>query len=259
MHIDWFVFFAQIVNFLILVFLLKYLLYGRIIKAMDEREAKIVSRLDEADRLKKEAQETAAACELKNQSLNDMVEEMMNKAREAAENSRRELTQMAREEVDQIQQRWYQALSREKKAFLENLSHRAGTYVYDTIRRILSDLADAELEQMIVNVFIRRIKAAEKEKLSILSGSAVTAETSVTIRSAFELSADQRSMISDALKPYLARDAKIRYEPLSEEVAGIEMMVHGHKFSWSINDYIVSLEESFSRVLKEEIPSIPDA
>ena len=54
-------------------------------------------------------------------------------------------------------------------------------------------------------------------------------------------------------------DLEIRYEPLADEVAGIEMMVHGHKFSWSINDYIVSLEESFSRVLKEEIPLVPDA
>ena len=30
MHIDWFVFFAQIVNFLLLVYLLKKFLYGRI-------------------------------------------------------------------------------------------------------------------------------------------------------------------------------------------------------------------------------------
>ena len=42
MHIDWFVFFAQIVNFLLLVFLLKKFLYGRIVKAMDERERKVV-------------------------------------------------------------------------------------------------------------------------------------------------------------------------------------------------------------------------
>lgn len=40
MHIDWFVFFAQIVNFLILLFLLKKFLDGWIINAMDAREAK---------------------------------------------------------------------------------------------------------------------------------------------------------------------------------------------------------------------------
>ena len=43
MHLDWFVFFCQIVNLLILVYFLKRFLYGRIIKAMDTREAKIAS------------------------------------------------------------------------------------------------------------------------------------------------------------------------------------------------------------------------
>jgi len=34
MHIDWFVFFAQIVNLFILMFLLKKFLFGKIIRAM---------------------------------------------------------------------------------------------------------------------------------------------------------------------------------------------------------------------------------
>jgi len=45
MHIDWFVFFCQIVNLLLLLFLLKRFLYGRIIGAMDAREAKITAAL----------------------------------------------------------------------------------------------------------------------------------------------------------------------------------------------------------------------
>ena len=40
MQIDWFTLLAQIVNFLLLVWLLKHFLYGRVVRAMDEREAK---------------------------------------------------------------------------------------------------------------------------------------------------------------------------------------------------------------------------
>ena len=258
MHIDWFVFFAQIVNFLILVFLLKHFLYGRIIKAMDDREAKIVSRFEEAERLKKETQEAAAAWEKKNQSLHDMSEDILNKARETAENSRAELTQKAREEVDQIQQRWYEALESEKRTFLENLSQRSGTYVYDTIRKILSDLSDTELEQKIVSVFVKRIQDADDEKLDLLRKSATTAETGITIRSAFDLSAEQQRTIHESLRPYIPEELEITYEITSKAVAGIEMVLHGHKISWSINEYISSLEKSFSHILKEEMPAVPD-
>ena len=49
MHIDWFVLFCQVFNFLLLVYLLKRFLYGRIIKAMDDREAKIAARFADSE------------------------------------------------------------------------------------------------------------------------------------------------------------------------------------------------------------------
>ncbi len=48
MGADWFTVVAQIINFLILVALLKRFLYGPIIRAMDRREAEIASRMDAA-------------------------------------------------------------------------------------------------------------------------------------------------------------------------------------------------------------------
>ena len=130
--------------------------------------------------------------------------------------------------------------------------------MYDTIRRILQDLADAELEDKIVNVFIRLISQADKETLSVLKQSAIIAGTGITIRSAFELSPGQQAAIQEALRPYIAEELEIIYETTHKAVAGIEMTIHGHKISWSINDYISSLEKSFSRLLKEEIPAMPD-
>ena len=49
MHIDWLTVVAQIVNFLVLVYLLKRFLYGPILQAMDDRQAGIAARLQEAD------------------------------------------------------------------------------------------------------------------------------------------------------------------------------------------------------------------
>ncbi|MBU0908993.1 MAG: F0F1 ATP synthase subunit B, partial [Proteobacteria bacterium] len=48
MGIDWFTFCAQIINFLILVWLLKKVLYQPVLNAMAEREAKIAARLNDA-------------------------------------------------------------------------------------------------------------------------------------------------------------------------------------------------------------------
>ena len=61
MLINWFTVVAQIVNFLILVFLLKYFLYDRVIRAMDQREQRIQQRLQEAEEKKQEAEQEAEA------------------------------------------------------------------------------------------------------------------------------------------------------------------------------------------------------
>ncbi len=259
MHIDWFVFFAQIVNFLILVFALKYLLYGRIVKAMDDRQARIASELEEAQRMRQKAFEDAQAFEEQTRSLQEKAQDMLNKASQEAYDTRKELIDRAREEVDQIQQRWYETLGRERRTFLENLRKRSGTYVFDTIRRILYDLADQELEQSIVNMFVRIIRTSDEETLSLLRHSPSLQNAGIVIRSSFALSDAQKTMITGALKPYIRDDTEVAYETSTSMVAGIDMMAGGHKYSWSINEYIVSLEERFSHLLKEEIPTIKDA
>jgi F-type H+-transporting ATPase subunit b len=55
MLIDWFTVVAQIINFLILVYLLKRFLYKPILNAIDEREKRIASQLEDAAKQKAEA------------------------------------------------------------------------------------------------------------------------------------------------------------------------------------------------------------
>ena len=55
MLIDWFTVAAQAVNFLILVWLLKRFLYKPVLAAIDEREKRITSQLQDAEQKKAEA------------------------------------------------------------------------------------------------------------------------------------------------------------------------------------------------------------
>lgn len=253
MHIDWFVLLAQIINFLILVFLLKYFLYGRILSAIDARESKIASQFSEAERLKAQAQQSADAYDEKNRELKDKAEELMNQAQKASEHEKEQLMDKVREEVDLVRQRWYETLSREKKAFLEDLRRRAGTYIYDTIRHVLSDMANEDLEERMVQVFTERIRDMSREQQDRLKDSLKAGGSIIVVRSAFVLNPDQKKRIEEAVRPYVAPKLPIRYEVAGAIGAGIEMMAHGYKISWSIEDYLASLEEKFVRALKEEI------
>jgi F-type H+-transporting ATPase subunit b len=220
---------------------------------MDAREARIASRFDEAERLKIEAQQSAQAYDEKNRELQDKAEELMNQAQKASEHAKNLLMDKVRVEVDQVRQRWYETLNREKDAFLEDLRKRAGTYIYDTIRHVLADMANADLEDRIVWVFISRINSMDQVQQDKLKDSLKAGGSLIRVRSAFTLKAEQSKQIEEAIRPYTGTKVPIRYEISGVIGAGIEIMAHGYKLSWSIEDYLASLEEKFVRALKEEI------
>ena len=252
MHIDWFVFLAQIFNFLLLMYLLKRLLYGRIIKAMDDREAKIAARFVEAEDLKVKANEEAVLYEKRNQLLNETKDRMLNEATMAADAKRKELMEKVRVEVDQVKIRWQDMLSREQDAFFYDLRQRAAKELYATARKALRDLADADLEERIVDEFLRRVKALDEEKSVQMRKAISGGGNRVTIQSAFGIPALRRTQIEETLKKQITNGFTINYLQQPEIVSGIEMRVNGHKIAWSLNEYLETLVESLTETLQKE-------
>ena len=252
MHINWWVFLCQILNFLLLMGLLKYFLYGRIIKAMDDREAKIAARFAEAEDLKVKATEAAGLYEKRNQLLNEAKEQMLNEATMAADAKRKELMEKVREEVDQVKARWQDMLVREKDAFFYDLRQRAAKQLYATARKALSDLADTDLEARIIDEFIRRIRELDQEKSVQIRNTIRGGGNQVIIQSAFSISASRQAQIEEVLKKQITNGFTLRYMRQPEIVSGIELRVNGHKIAWSLNEYLETLVESLTETLQKE-------
>lgn len=252
MHIEWFVLFCQIFNFLLLVYLLKRFLYSRIIKAMDDREAKIAARFADAEDMKAKATEAAELYEKRNQMIGETKERLLNEATMAADAKRKELMEKVREEVDQVKTRWQDMLIREQDAFFSDLRQRAAQQLYATARKALRDLADADLEERIVDEFLRRIKALDEEKSIQLRKAIKGGGNQVTIQSAFAISEQKRSQIEEILKKQVTNGFTLRYLREPDIVSGIELRVNGHKIAWSLNEYLETLVESMTETLQKE-------
>ncbi|MFB0505389.1 MAG: F0F1 ATP synthase subunit B [Thermodesulfobacteriota bacterium] len=253
MLIDWFTVAAQIVNFLVLVALLKRFLYGRIITAMDQREEKIASQLEEAAKKRKEAEREAETYRRTNRELDEKKEEMLFQVKEEVELKRKELMKRAHGKVDQIQARWHEAIQREKDAFLQDLRQRTGKQVYTIARRALTDLANAHLEQRMVEAFVERIAKLDEKKQKAILASTQRGDHGVVINSAFEIPTNARQKITKVVRNHIGDAIDIRYQISPDMILGIELKTHGHKIAWSIDDYLDSLEESVSEALSGEM------
>ena len=97
MLIDWFTVVAQIVNFLVLVGLMKYFLYERLIRAIDEREKGIAGRLAEAERKNQDAEHRMEEVRTKTLEQESHQNEVFAQAQRDADQQRLQMIHTARE------------------------------------------------------------------------------------------------------------------------------------------------------------------
>lgn len=257
MKIDLFTLFAQIVNFLILILLLKRFLYRPIVRTMDERERRIGASLEEAELRESESRREAAVCHAERQEIEDQRGEMLSKAQEEAEAWRRDLIQQARAEVEERQLRWHQAIEREKESFLRDLRQRAGAQVYEIAHRALADLATVELEHHIIDTFLERLPSSEKPGIGTFrtpgSEAMETAERQgnvsrpeAVICTAFAIDEETRERVKKAVRECLTGDYSLRFEESPDLICGIELRAGGQAAAWSLRDYLETLDEKMS-------------
>ncbi|NVM23806.1 MAG: F0F1 ATP synthase subunit B [Desulfobacterales bacterium] len=250
MLIDWFTVVAQVINFLILVWLLKRFLYGPIMRAMDKREEKIASRLEKAENKRREAEQEAQDFRQKNVEFDGSRQAMLLEAKEEANDEKKALTNEIRNEIQRMRTNWYEAIDREKAEFLQELRRRTVRQTWAVARRALMDLASADLEQRMVDLFVERIQKLKEDELETLRKSAGQADYKAQVRTAFEIPHQTAQKIVNAFRNQVSDRIDVQFETYSDLICGIESKVHGHKIAWSLDDYLGALEESLIEALE---------
>lgn len=253
MEVDLFTLIAQVINFIILVVVLKYLLYDRITKVMDKREEKIASEMKEAEQKKEEAERSAEIHRKRLEELDKKREEMTAKMKEEVESIRKDLLKKARDEIDDIRGKWYETIQREKQTFLYDLRRKAGEEVYAIARRSLADLADADLGWQIVNVFLKRMQELDEQERKLLKESIHKSNYEVDVSSAFEIPQEMRQKMVQEIKNQIASNINVHFKVSSDLICGIELVADGRKIAWNLGNYLNSLEESLSSAIEEKV------
>lgn len=252
MLIDWFTVVAQVVNFLILVWLLKHFLYRPILDAIDAREARIAAELADADAARAEALRERRAYQEKNEALEQQRTSRLAQATEEARVERQRLLEEARQAADDLLVKRRERLDSDALLLQRAVRRRAQQEVLAIARQALTDLAGTSLEQRAVGVFIERLQAMPDPVREGLARSLEAAAGPLLLRSAFELPAAQRTALQAALNRAFAAEVPLRFEIAPELVSGIELSSDGQKVAWSIAEYLRSLDQGVDAVLQAQ-------
>ncbi|HEV8084097.1 MAG TPA: hypothetical protein VGP55_12895 [Chitinophagaceae bacterium] len=251
MKINWFTVIAQVINFLILVWLLKRFLYKPILKAVDEREKKITSQLKDAKAEKAEAKKEQDEFAKKNDDFDQQKKALMDKAVADTNDEKNKLLEAARKEANDLQVKLEKAAKDVQEKMKERLVQKVQDEVFAISRKTLTDLASVSLEEQSANLFIKRLdELKDNEKKQFIDAFKADAKP-VLIRSAFELPAKQQTEIKKSVHDILGAKTHYEFAVAPEIISGIELSANGYKLSWSISEYLTSLEKSIGETIEE--------
>ncbi|WP_373499910.1 hypothetical protein [Desulfococcus sp.] len=246
MLFDGFTALAQVLNFIILVLLLKRFLYGPILRAMAERQQRIAEAMDQAKAAMKEARKRSEKLSGERQALAAAKNRLLAEAREEALKWRQNALEEVKREVDGMRRSWEEGLRQDREVFLSHLKVQVADQVMRISAKVLSDLADERLENRLVEVLMDRL-SREKAGFSAhdLSGE-------VTVQCGFTLTASRKEALYGKIMAVFPTAKTVSIERNSEIGLGLRLVAGDKKLEWTLTHYLQELEQG---VLTALLPS----
>lgn len=254
MLIDWFTVGAQVLNFVILVWLLKKFLYKPVLDAIDARESLIAKQIADANAVQATAQ---AQCESFLQKSTDFDKDraaLLAKAQEDAKAQSIRLMDAARKTADDLKAKQLAAQHEAAASLSHSLGERLRSEVFAIARQTLVELAGADLEVRTTEVFVSHLHTLDGATKAELEAAFKTTGSCAVLRSAFDLPVVQRAVIQDAVNGVFATSITLQFETTADLVGGIELVVGGQKLAWTIAQHLESLQSAVTKLLNPADP-----
>jgi F-type H+-transporting ATPase subunit b len=249
MLIDWFTVGAQALNFLILVWLLQHFLYKPILAAIDAREKRIADQLADATKKQADAQKEHDEFDAKNKAFDEQRNALFTKAKDDAKAEHDRLVEDAKKEADSARTQRAETLKSDNARLSKEITRTAADEVFGIARKTLNDLSTVSLEARIAEVFTRRLREMDGAVKTTMGDAIKASSDPAIVRSTFAQPDDQKASIQNAINETFAADVRIRFETTPDGVCGIELTAGGQKISWTIANYLDSLDARVGELL----------
>lgn len=223
MEFSWSTFILEIINFLILIWILKYFLYKPVLKIIDERKAGIQKDMDDAQKTRDESLMLKLHYENRLQDWQQEKQQFRNKLHEDIASERERLMQelnrslkLEQKKAEVIKQR--QIKEAEKIAQQQALNHGARFTA-----SLLSRLASEELESRLFELFLQDLAVLPESRQEILRTTAVEQEQAITIVSGYELSQSDRQKLEETLYRLIEVRLDYDYQTDPQLLAGVRI------------------------------------
>ena len=250
MLIDWFTVAAQLLNFLVLVWLMKRFLYQPVLAAIAARDKQVAATLADAAARLQDAHQLETRLAASSTAFDQQRASLLADATAAARQQGAALIDAAKQAASAQRTQAQAALVAEQARLAGTLALQARDAVLAALRQAMLALSDASLEGAIVRAFITQLGKLDSAARTLLASAAAAAPASAEVRSALPLDPAQQSLLKAALAAAGIDAPALRFSCAPQLICGIEFRAGGRSLAWNLDHYLTAFAER-STVLQQ--------
>lgn len=225
MELNWTTFILEIVNFLILVWILKRFFYRPVLAAVARRRADIEKSMTDAESLRDEAEALRVQYDDRLQAWEkerDSARTTLYQEIEAERGRLRgELQTALAEEKEKAKVREQRRLESALRHYEETALAQGGRFTAALLGRV----ADARLEERLIDLVLEDLTTQPPEWRRAVRAGAHNGAADVTVTTAYPLDNERRRRLEEALAALLGEAVEPRYEQNAALLAGLRVTV----------------------------------
>jgi F-type H+-transporting ATPase subunit b len=156
--------FFQVVNFLLLLYILNRFLFKPLMARMDERSSKIEKGLEDAETAARDRELARAEREAAVSEARKEAAEMIARANKIAEDTRNEILGDARTEAEKVTERARQEINAEKDRAMAELRAQVAELALAAAGKLVRSEMDSATQRRLVEEFLAEVPASAPSK-----------------------------------------------------------------------------------------------
>lgn len=223
MGLSWTSFILEIINFLVLVWILKRFFYLPVQKIILQRKQAVEATLDKAQNFNDEAEKLKAKYENRLQDWElEKAEKRKSFEQELSEWKSKELIKFDKK-LDEEKDKMYSRENQKIDEIIMKNTKESFVLAGEFATKFLTTFADSELENKIMDKMINELLHLPDEQKLFLKNS--YQQQNIEISSAYPLSEPQKKELTEAIQKMLNQEIEINFTQNPDLIAGITIKV----------------------------------
>lgn len=244
MELSWSTFLLEIVNFLVLVWILKRFLYRPVLDVIDRRRAGIEKTLADANARREEAGALQRRYEGRLATWEKERHEAMERLDHELQQERARALDALRQELESERTRQQVANQRRAADFRHQAEQAALDQGAAFAARLLGQAATEDLERRLVDIVVNTLAELPADRRAQLGGGIAGGADRILVASAFELPGGLQERLREVLNQALQQGLPVEFEQDPSLLAGLRITIGASVLGLNLADEL----EGFTRI-----------